>query len=51
MMWLLENLMALSADQVVNLLTAALWLALAGGMDSRLGALLAACLALALVVI
>ncbi len=43
------NAASLSAEQVVNLLSAALCLALAGGMNERLGALIAAVLALMMV--
>ncbi len=49
MMWLMEMLVSLSAEQMVNLLTAALCLALAAGMNERLGALIAAVLALVMV--
>ena len=49
MMWLMEMLAALRAEQIVNLLSAALYLALAAGMNARLGALIAALLALAMV--
>jgi hypothetical protein len=49
MMWLMEMLASLSAEQMVNLLSAALCLALAGGMNERLGALVAAVLALVMV--
>ena len=48
MMWLISLLLSLSAEQVLNLLSAALCLALAAGMNDRLGALIAACLTLAL---
>ena len=51
MMWLLLTLQSLSAVQIVNLLSAGLSLALAAGLNPRLGALVAAGLALALVLI
>lgn len=51
MMWLIDVMTALDAAQFENLLWAALYLALAGGMNARLGAGLAAVLALALVVV
>jgi hypothetical protein len=49
MLWLISLLLSLSAEDINNLLSAALCLALAAGMNDRLGALIAACLALALV--
>jgi hypothetical protein len=50
MMWLLGICAALNAEQVVNLLSAALCLALAAGMNERAGLVMGALLALALVV-
>ena len=41
-MWLLEMLAALTGAQVVNLLSAALCVALAAGMNDRVGAVLSA---------
>ena len=43
-MWLLEMLAALTGAQVVNLLSAALCVALAAGMNDRVGAVLSALL-------
>ena len=51
MMWLISLLLSLSAEQLLNLLSAALCLALAAGMNDRLGALIAAGLTLALMLI
>jgi hypothetical protein len=51
MMWLHSILQALSVEQIVNVLSAALCFALAAGMNDRLGALIAGFLALVLVVI
>lgn len=44
MMWLIEMLAALTGAQVVNLLSAALCVALAAGMNERTGAILSAVL-------
>ena len=51
MLWLTMTLSALSADESENLLWLALHLALAAGMNDRLGALIAACLTLGLMMI
>jgi hypothetical protein len=49
MLWLIATFASLSAEQKVNLLWAVLHLALAAGLNARMGALLAACLALVMV--
>lgn len=51
MMWLISLLFSLSAEQLLILLCAALYLALAAGMNDRLGALIAACLTLAMLLV
>jgi hypothetical protein len=51
MLWLTMTLSALSVDEIENLLWLALYLALAAGMNDRLGALVAACLTLSLLLI
>ena len=43
-MWLLEMLAALTGGQLLNLVAAALCVALAGGMNDRAGAMLSALL-------
>lgn len=49
MMWLLTYMMSLGAAEILNLASAALCFALAAGMNDRLGAVLAGCLALLMV--
>jgi hypothetical protein len=51
MMWLLSMLMALSVDQVANLLSAALCAALALGLNERVAAVLSGLLCLMLMVL
>jgi hypothetical protein len=48
LLWLTVTMSALSADKIESVLWLALYLALAAGMNDRIGALIAACLTLAL---
>jgi hypothetical protein len=51
MLWLTSILSSLTAETLLNLMVAALSLALAAGLNDRLGALIAACLVLALMLV